>query len=844
MHMKETARHVLSLALLAGVFAPATVRAEDWYLKTNNSDSQKYPFTTHASALWTNALGAAATATSFSGDSGSVAHVQDGKTIRFDTGTTFPGGTFCLGAVDGSSAGYINMRKSNFTVNNMQWYRGEISQGFGGSCPTIAGAIAVKGVAFTHSIKPNTSTAASGINFTAAFSCEDADINVPIQAKGNNVISLAGNNESYIGSFEHKGSTILLLRNNNALGNPSSVRSDALKITGANAVLGVAKDFAPNASRGISIGSTGLKIRSDVVSVGSGTVDCSAYELPMPISGSYGFTKTGDGTVTLSGAYTAGAITVSAGTLHLAASSSFPAAQAITVKAGAKLVVHNKTLQSFSITAEEGAVVEHVVDPIVVKYDPETKAVTTKVVSDLCLLDGEHQVLSLSELIALPFHDPLTLELLQITAGTRDYKLEDFVDATEKTYELPRTCLSVEKDEGGVQHVYLNARPVVKSVAEIGNVGINGVAASWSDSATPHKDADYLLVHKVGSVKKYDFEGDTLTIANSALLQFRYENSSGVGRFHTQTGEPVTIYPGCHTDQNYSGVSLSATGEIFLPGQFGDSDYLNAYLRYGKTAGNDGQFSVDATLSGAGTLQISGAKNGTSWNGIGGNNTNYFGRIIVTGNGTTVETRGTQCRVSKAEAFGGRLDEFQENALTLTGYAMIKATGNVALTNDMNRGIYIGAQGGFNCDAGKTFTCGWPIKLGAGGNIYKHGAGTLELGGAPDADRCRVEQAHRPRGHGLRAQRRGGRGAHADGDERLHGLRLAAFDRGQRLWECRADGRCRSEDQCRARRRERGERRKLQAADLHGRKRLWADGGFVRRPEGQGLRLHPRVGNG
>lgn len=188
MHLKS--RVIRFLPLVLAIAAPALpARAEDWYLETNNSDSQKYPFTTHASALWTNALGAAATATSFSGDSGSVAHVQDGKTIRFDTGTTFPGGTFCLGAVDGSSAGSINMRKSNFTVNNMQWYRGEISQGFGGSCPTIAGAIAVKGVAFTHSIKPNTSTAASGINFTAAFSCEDADINVPIQAKGNNVIS-------------------------------------------------------------------------------------------------------------------------------------------------------------------------------------------------------------------------------------------------------------------------------------------------------------------------------------------------------------------------------------------------------------------------------------------------------------------------------------------------------------------------------------------------------------------------------------------------------------------------------------------------------------------------------
>ena len=73
--------------------------------------------------------------------------------------------------------------------------------------------------------------------------------------------------------------------------------------------------------------------------------------------------------MTLNGAYTAGAITVADGTLVIAATASFPAGQAITVNSGASLIVH-QSLSGFTITAEDGAEVERVVDPIVADYDP------------------------------------------------------------------------------------------------------------------------------------------------------------------------------------------------------------------------------------------------------------------------------------------------------------------------------------------------------------------------------------------------------------------------------------------------------------------------------------------
>ena len=75
------------------------------------------------------------------------------------------------------------------------------------------------------------------------------------------------------------------------------------------------------------------------------------------------------------------------------------------------------------------------------------------------------QPIALSEAVALPQHDALNLEVLTIAAGAADVTADDFTDVSPKTYGLPKTTVTVEKDAGGVQHVYLSARITTRSTA-------------------------------------------------------------------------------------------------------------------------------------------------------------------------------------------------------------------------------------------------------------------------------------------------------------------------------------------------------------------------------------------
>lgn len=621
----------------------------------------------------------------------------------------------------------------------MRWHNGKLSTNYDKRTMRTKGYMTLDCPSKNHEIAPGS---AAGIFYIdAALTCEYTDLTVKVTtAKTNFLIPFGGDNSNFIGKISHQaGSTVVIAGHTNALGDPETVRADALAIDAADSVFAVKSGVTPNAARGIQVNKSGFKIRAGVISYNGGTeassysYDCSEYELPMTISGSYGFTKTGDGTVTLSGAYTAtGAIVVSAGTLIIGGDAEFPDQQAITVKAGATLEVH-QPLSNFAITVEEGANVVRSMDTISVPFDRETTNVTTVVKHRLSLEPGVKQPIALSSAYLVPCHDVLALEVLCIEPGSRDFTADDFEDDTEKTYGLPRTTFAVTKDADGMQHVIVMTRPVVATTSNMGNVGINGEASDWSNGAMPGPGADYLIRHQVGDVQNSVFRGDSLTLSPSAILRCRHSSSGDTHRLQVPSGEPVVVYPGVSTTQNYNGRDYPVVGDLYLVGEYGDSGAFNFDLIYGDARSDSyhGTTTLNANLTGAGTLHITGYKNGLSRSGLNGNNTNYFGRILMSSNGTTDANKGTQVRVSRPEAFGGRLDEFQANAVTMYEYAMVEATGNVALTNDMNRGFRI-ANAGFNCDAGKTFETSWPIVL--NGTLYKHGAGTLVLAGAMTHD--------------------------------------------------------------------------------------------------------------
>ena len=165
-------------------------------------------------------------------------------------------------------------------------------------------------------------------------------------------------------------------------------------------------------------------------------------------------------------------------------------------------------------TAVGASPVAYVLNPIEVQFDAATtNATPVALASSFGVPEGYVQQLALSEAIELPFHETNRLEVLTVAAGAVDLSAEDFEDATEKTYGLPRTWIEVEKGGDGVQHVFIVVKPVVRSVANFStDYNLNGAASLWSDGKAVHSGADYLIVHAVAKMGTANFGGDSLTV--------------------------------------------------------------------------------------------------------------------------------------------------------------------------------------------------------------------------------------------------------------------------------------------------------------------------------------------
>ena len=505
------------------------------------------------------------------------------------------------------------------------------------------------------------------------------------------------------------------------------------------------------------------------------TTDCSDYELPMPISGAYGFTKDGEGTVTLSGAYTAGAIVVEEGTLRIAATATLPAAHPVTVKSGATLRLCQAP-ENFALTVE--VVLE-------AAYDATAKVTTPVALTAGYAVPAGGQSIALSEAVALPQHDALNLEVLTIAAGAADVTADDFTDVSPKTYGLPKTTVTVEKDAGGVQHVYLSARPVVKSIkifytpegSGYNYYKING--APESDNRAAHEGADYLLVHHVNSLSNVEFDGDSLTICipvGSTTLHVR----------ETTALLRATLYPPTIIRPNYGGRSFNVYGDWTIAGAFDDAaPYATFCARYVE----GGYLSFRGALHGEGPLKLTAEsvgkmslKNGVNQTRLYGDNSDYTGRLYVTHEGSpTNEYVGTQFGFNSAAALGGAPGTFRANAITIDKYSMMCPSTNITF-DTANRGI------------SGTGPYGLRVQRADGRDVRGEGADLPEQhdvqdrrghAGARRRDDVRDEQPlPRARGRPDGAFRRGGGGARLHVRGRHVHRAFARLDGGERLPEC------------------------------------------------------------
>lgn len=156
----------------------------------------------------------------------------------------------------------------------------------------------------------------------------------------------------------------------------------------------------------------------------------------------------------------------------------------IVVRAGASFAA--PAVASYNVTCDPGGTLMNA--PIEVPFDGSV-ATPVEFPEGLVLEEGIVQPIRLSRPIPLPLNETNRIAVLKITGGT--LRPEDFEDLTDKAaMNLPTSWMETET-EGGVETVYIVARPAVAFTGGADNKSANLMtAANWSDRKAPHAGSD------------------------------------------------------------------------------------------------------------------------------------------------------------------------------------------------------------------------------------------------------------------------------------------------------------------------------------------------------------------
>lgn len=665
----------------------------------------------------------------------------------------YPCGTIHVGKADGTKAGTVQLGNT-VKFPQIYWHCGGFVNNIGGSeksvSVTTGCTVEMDCANASHTISFSTATPSSEkpwsngiaapivctdtgavleclLNASAADDCKNSKSGAYLDAQ----ISLTGDNADFAGQVYVHTFGHLALGHVNAAGAPETLVPNKIRL-GANGRLAVKKGVVINANCGITVEGEGARLVARTYAR-AGVDDCSEYELPMPIAGDYGLEKVGSGSVKLSGAYSAGNLVVSEGTLQLATGFSCDPSLVITVRSGATLKLAPYLANALTIDREEGAEVVWAMDDLV--YDDETATVAApyQLPSTFTVTEGEPLQIKLDTPIAPfvaegPKSSELALKVAEIAPGAAPVTSNDFVDATEKDHCLPHTWFEISTSASGAQEVYLHVKPYAKSTKIFNkNNGYLCVTPSWTDEQIEHEGWDYLLVHSAQTVNSTPegalFRGDSLTIA------------LGVSTF--TLGRAVTInscrvYPGVTLRSN-GGTANFAGDDWEIVAVEGQEDNPVVFVPY--TASKPYPVSLDMVLHGSGPIKISSnAATNDTYATISMDNSAYKGRWTFSCNpeskypGAPTDDgihRGTQVRISSAANLGGALDEPDAAALTIEKYSYLRPKNTLTLAT-ANRGITIGAScGGFYVPEDVTFTLGEPLTV--NGTMLKDGPGRFVL---------------------------------------------------------------------------------------------------------------------
>lgn len=638
-----------------------------------------------------------------------------------------PAGSVLGNAGDLTPTIQIQVSKINWMFSDLKWHGGTLQENNGAGSTdvnVIQGNVALVG-SQDHVLAVQTTTSKSGqlLQFNATLSGDEGSVLTLkrvngaykyAQAGAYGVIKMGGDSSQFNGAFATAGTTYydtIFFTTDNPLGNPATLNAAALVLK-EKAVLAFANGIKQSANRGI-------RIDGDEVYLMNWEGKNDDWTIESPITKGEGAAakvcKDGPGTVTLDCAYSAGDIAVNAGTLVLAADSTFPLGQKLKVEAGAKVISY-RSLTGFEITGE-GAV-ERRMAPMVVTYE---EGVTTPVQlgGDFDIESGLIQPIALSQPIALPFHETKRLHVVTIAAGARDFSESEFADGTAKTYGLPHTTLEISKEDG-VQKVWIVAKPVV-TTEESDQRQFFADRTIWSNGDFPQPGFDY-LVRGIAQQQEdnidvpAEFEGDSLTIAY---------------RFYTKTRNytvrDLTLWGG--TGININITNAKFFGNIRVDGSA--TDDTPAYILPSK----NNQVTLEAALCGSGTLWIK--NNSDKDNEAGrvtfrGDNSAFTGKFLLDGQAGNATVSNVILNVLSAEGFGGAPATAKADAFRMSGPAVVHPLATMTLDTGL-RGWTVSDNskkvgGQILVDGGNMFTLKEALTL--DGTLTKTGAGTLALGGA------------------------------------------------------------------------------------------------------------------
>ena len=657
---------------------------------------------------------------------------------------SFAGDSLNIGSPSSSSFGFKSGRlhlttiaAKTVTLPNLVWWSGQINTGYNGTHLWYGTWTVRQADAGAYHRTGLNAAGHCYTNFvTLASSNDDADaanavIEIGVGSSGGYPGSITYNTMStgtqghhhFRGDFSgYKGSFYVsapyqpvVFFNGTIIGDPSVPNAAAVRL-GTNACFAIGAKFAQNTSRGIQISGTQAYFMT-------WSHVANEWTLSYPVSGTGNVIKDGPGKVTLACAWTAGDITVKAGTLELTPEASFPAGQNVTVKNGAMLIINRADCWTgFNVTAESGSTVER---NVIVGYNASTDAITTSAsISADATPDADGKIsIALTEAISLPFHSAKRLAVATLEAGAT-FTADDFKDSGKKTCGLPKTSFEVTGST-----LYLVARPVAVSVRDFDNSNstINGANSGvtteyWSNGAVAQSGFDYLLTNAVGKIGTADFAGDSLTITGN-------KNTDSQNQISRLTA--TTLYPPVTIRANSAYYTVhKLAGDIAIAGEYGSSSaaVFRGVIGSGGTVPEGLDVTADITGDGVAILRGANVTAGMHRMGVHGDNSGYVGQIVVaTENNGTVANRRLTTRLgfSAPENLGGEPDVFRYNAIKTQNHSFLYPEATMTLETT-NRGIDI-SSGGFDVPEGVTFTVKAPIRQES--SAYKLGGGVLALGG-------------------------------------------------------------------------------------------------------------------